>query len=310
MPHLRLLSGPGAALRRLISEELDRLSAAGYEDVRRLECGEWAPLLTENRGRGLFGDRSVILVEEAEKLGVMPERLAPMLEPPGADSVILLVCRSDAPASVPKALMKLCTSVKASEPSFWSRERDDIVISEAERKGLSVSRDALSLLKELFDDTGELASETAKAASICRVRGKKEISAAEVEEFCLSDGSRNLLKLLDGLCSGRPGESRACLGSLSLHSELTPLLSALHNRFRIAMYFSLCAKERASFARALGAKEYASRLAESASRLYGGEKLRNFVTGLVRIASNERSGQGASWRDLDLLVIDLMSGLE
>ncbi|MDR3281067.1 MAG: hypothetical protein LBT23_11185 [Synergistaceae bacterium] len=310
MPHIHVLSGPGAALRRLVSGELEKLASIGYEDIRRQEGGDWTSLLTENRGRGLFGDRSAILVEDADKLGALPKQLATMLEPPDADVTILLVCKPDGPAVIPKEFMSLCAFTKATEPSPWSRERDDMVYAESKRHGVSVSKGAVALLKEMFDDTGELSAESAKVASICSMRGDREISASMVEEFCLSDGSRNLLKLLDGMCSGSVAESRACLGELSRHSEIMPLLSALHNRFRIAMYFSMFQNEKKSFATALGAKDYASRLADGAARFYGAGKLRDFVTGLIKIAANERTGQGASWRDLDLLVIDLMSGLK
>jgi hypothetical protein len=41
--------------------------------------------------------------------------------------------------------------------------------------------------------------------------------------------------------------------------------------------------------------------------MYGSAKLLDFVTGLIRIAANERTGRGASWKDLNVLVIDLLA---
>jgi DNA polymerase-3 subunit delta len=307
MPHLHVISGPGAAIRRLLADVTDKLASRGYTETRREEACEWGSLLSENRGRGLWDDRSVVIVEDAEKLGPMPKQLASMLEGPDADTHILLVCKSEGPSLISKEHAGLCTFAKASTPPPWSRERDGIILSEAKKQGARVAPDALSLLKELFEDTGELAAETSKVAGVCLLRKRSEISAADVEELCLSDGNRNLLKLLDGLCAKSETESLAILDDMGGRSELLPLLSALHNRFRLAMYFALFPRERAGITRAFGTKDYASRQADSAVRKYGAEKLKNFVAGIIRITSNERIGQGASWRDLSLLVIDLLN---
>jgi hypothetical protein len=76
---------------------------------------------------------------------------------------------------------------------------------------------------------------------------------------------------------------------------------------RISLYAAEFPKEKAMFAKAFGARDYALRHAERAASLYGKEKLLRFVMGLIDINANEKSGMGASWRDLDILVVDLMS---
>jgi DNA polymerase-3 subunit delta len=289
-----------------LADETAKLVSAGYTDVRRREGGEWGELLCENRGPGLFDESSVIIVEDGETLGVMPERYAPMLEDSGASTHILLVCKTEGPRPVAKEHEALCTLSKAATPPPWSKERDGIILSEAEKQGVKIARGALFLLKDLFEDIGELASETEKVARFCALRKRSEISVSDVEDFCMSDGNRNMLKLLDGLCSGNRAECLASLEEMSVRFELTPLVSALHNRFRVAMYFALFPGERAGYARALGVKDYAARLAGEAAKRYGGARLMDFVTGLIRITANERIGQGASWRDLNVLVIDLL----
>ncbi|MDR1944291.1 MAG: hypothetical protein LBQ19_05665 [Synergistaceae bacterium] len=307
MPHLHLIVGTGTAQRRLLSSALDTLKKKGYETDLRREGGEWRSLLTENRGGGLFGDRSVIVIDDAEKLGLMPENLAPLLESDGAAVEILLVLKSETPAIIPKDLLARCSRSKAEEPSPWSKERDEVIRSESRKFGVTISQEALSLLKELFEDSGELAGETAKLANFCAVSGNREISREDVEKLCLTDGGRNMLKLLDGICKGRALESLACLEGLSANSELLPIIGALHNRFRLALYASFFPRERDALARALGARDYAARMAGQAASLYGSVKLLDFVTGLIRINMNEKSGAGASWRDLNVLIIDLMS---
>ncbi|MDL2264744.1 hypothetical protein LJC31_08845, partial [Synergistaceae bacterium OttesenSCG-928-I11] len=235
MPHVHILPAGGNAQRRLLETTLKAYAAKGYEDLKRQEGGDWASLLTENSGGGLFDERSAIVVDEAEKLGMLPERYASLLEPPTATTMILLVCKTETAAPIPKTLLPKCTLTKAAEPSPWSRERDDIVIAAARAHGVSVARDAVSLMKELFEDTGELASETEKLALHCLVAKKREITRDDIEALCLSDGGKNLLKLLDGICVGKEQETLAALDALRKGSELLPLLSAIHNRIRLAL---------------------------------------------------------------------------
>ena len=307
MPHLHVISGSGAAVRRLLAEETAKLLRGGCDDINSVEPRDWCTLLSENSGRGLWSDKTAVIVEEAERLGPLPARLAPMLEGPCADNVILLVCKSDGPSIIPKELAGRCTVSKVTQPPPWSRERDEIIYAEAKKFGVSVSRQAVSMLKEMFEDIGELAAEAGMVARVCSLKGAREITPADVGETCLSDGSRNLLKLLDGLCAGNHAHCMASLEELSARSELQPLIAALHNRFRLAMYLAVFRDDRAGVIRAFGARDYAAKQAETAVRLYGAERLSEFVTGLIRITSNDRSGRGADWRDLSLLVLDLLS---
>jgi DNA polymerase-3 subunit delta len=306
MPHLHVVSGSGAGARRLLSEVTAALEAKGYGDVRRQEASDWGTLLTENSCRGLFEDNSLVIVEEAEKLGPLPEKFAPMLEGPEASSYIVLASKSDNISLISKKLADRCSFSKSVSPPPWSRERDELILESARKQGIGVSKSAVMLMKELFDDMGELASESEKVASFCSILRRKEISLSAVGDYCLSDGSRSLLKFLDALCAARGVDSMEALSELAVHSDMTPLLSALHNRFRIAMYFALYPADRAVFSRALGARDYAARQAETAAKKYGAARLRDFVTGLIRITSNERSGQSAGWFDLEMLVLDLL----
>jgi DNA polymerase-3 subunit delta len=307
VPHIHLLIATGTSQRRLLDSTVSTLSKNGYGDVRRQETTDWRSLLTENMGGGLFDDRCVVIVEEAEKLGPLPDGLASLLSPPDSSCVIILVCKSETSSPIPKAHLKACSVSKEAELSPWSRKRDDIIAGEAKKYGASIRRDAVMLLKELYEDSGELAGEAAKLGAFCALEGRREITKSDVESLCLSDGSRGMLKLLDGICDGRHADSLQALDSLARHSELLPLLSALHNRARLALYIASFPGETPAFARALGAGDYALRQAESAARIYGRAPLVKFVAGLIRINSNEKSGMGASWRDLIVLVIDLMS---
>lgn len=308
MPHLHLIVGTGTAQRKLIDQALGELASRGYELSCRQEGGVWRDLLADNSGGGLFSDKNIAVVDEAEKLGAMPNHLATALEPPDAATVILLVLKSDTPAVVPKSLIDRCTRTKATAaPPPWARERDEAILAAAKAEGVSVKREAVAQLKELFEDMGELESEARKLAAYCSSAGRKEITSAEVEVFCLSDGSRNLIKLLDGLCAGNAVQTLVSLEALSRDGELLPLLSAIHNRMRLALYAAIYGKESAMFVKAIGGSDYAARLGAQAAKLYGKEKLLAFVTSLLRMNANEKSGRGAGWYDLTSLVVDLMA---
>jgi DNA polymerase-3 subunit delta len=113
--------------------------------------------------------------------------------------------------------------------------------------------------------------------------------------------------LLDGICERRTRETLPLIESLRGAAELLQIVSALHNRLRCAMYMAEFPGESAAFVKAFGASPYAARLAEKAARSYGREKLLKCVAGLIRINANEKSGAGASWHDLSILIIELMS---
>lgn len=289
---------------------MDKLAAKGYQLRLRQEGGDWNSLLTENRGGGLFGGKGFVVVDDAEKLGSMPPALAPLLEGPESSVVIFLVCKAESASFIPKEFAGKCSVSKAAEFSPWSKDRDDMIREISKRRGVSVNRDAVALLKDLFEDSGELASETEKLALFSEMRKQSEISVTDIELFCLSDGSRSLLKLLDGICSGNCVESLYSLDVLSRNGELLPLVSALHNRIRLAYYLVSSPRDKSVFAKALGARDYALRQADQAARIYGKAKLQACMIGLIRINANEKSGMGASWRDLNLLLIELMSDLK
>lgn len=83
------------------------------------------------------------------------------------------------------------------------------------------------------------------------------VTAADVDAMCLDDGSRNLLRLLDGLCLKESTVVLKSLYAISKNGELIPLISALHNRMawpgthRRIPAAALCS------ANALGARDYA-----------------------------------------------------
>jgi len=170
--------------------------------------------------------------------------------------------------------------------------------------GLSVDRDAAALIVDLLDDPEEIRSQM---LSLSMLKKDAPISRVDVEELCLDDGGGGLLKLLDSLCAGDAICAVRSLRTVSSRGELFPLLAALHNRVRLALYASSYPNDGAMFARALGARDYAWRQAGNAARRYGTKALLNFVVGLIKINVEEKSGRGAGWYALELLVLELLS---
>ena len=124
--------------------------------------------------------------------------------------------------------------------------------------------------------------------------------------MCLDDGSRNLLRLLDGLCTGDAVGVVKSLRAMSSSADLIPSITPIHNRMRLAWYASL-GSDGAAIGRALGAKDYAWRMASQAARRYGRAALTDFISDLLRISIEERSGCGAGWNGLETAVIKLLA---
>lgn len=303
MPDLRLIVASGTAQRRVLEETTTALEQKGYVLSGRQEGGEWVSLLSENMSGGLFDENRFVVVDNAALLGAMPENLISTVEP-GASVVILLVYDTEPVKLIPGEILKRCEIVKAETFPRWPRERQEWVAALAKKMNLSIDRDAVSLIVELLDDPEEI---RAQLFSLSLLRSNALIRKSDVEALCLDDGSGNLLKLLDSLCGGDAVGAVKALRAISGRGELFPLITALHNRMRLALYAAEYQREGAKFAQALGARDYAWRQASGAARRYGAAALLSFVIGLIKINIEERSGQGAGWFSLELLVTELLS---
>ncbi|MEG1911967.1 MAG: hypothetical protein RRY12_03385 [Cloacibacillus sp.] len=306
MPALLLISASGTAQRRLLEETTSALEKKGYSAAGRQEGGEWNSLLSDNMTGGLFDEERYIVVESAPLLGAMPEKLSGMIEPE-ASVVIVLVYDGDAKNSaakfIPKPALAKCQMLKAAEFPRWPRERQAWTMALAKELHVALAPDGAAMIVELLEDPEEI---RAQLKSLRLLKKGGAASAADVERLCLDDGSRNLLRLLDGLCTGDFVGVMKSLRSMARTDDLIPLLAPLHNRMRLAWYAGV-GKEAPLFAQALGAKDYAWRMARQADQRYGHAALTKFITAIIRINIEERSGAGAGWHGLETAVIELLS---
>lgn len=304
MPSLRLIVASGTAQRRLLEETVNDFEKKGYTLAARQEGGEWVSLLSENMSGGLFDENRLVVIDSAVLMGAMPENLGSMVEK-DSSVVIVLVYDSDPSKLIPKDVMAKCVTLRPAEFPRWPRERQMWVLNLAKEMKVDMSRDAAALIVELMEDPEEIRGQL---VSLSMLRRGGQISAEDVDSLCLDDGSRNLLRLLDGLCSGDYRTAMKALHAIAKNGELIPLTSAIHNRMRLAWYASMFPRQSAAFAKALGARDYAWKMAGQAARRYGPKALSIFTVGLIKININEKSGSGAGWNSLEALVLSLLSG--
>jgi DNA polymerase III delta subunit len=303
MPSLRLIVASGTGQRRLLEETTAELKKQGYETAARQEGGEWVPLLSENMSGGLFDEKRLVIVDAAALLGPMPESLGSMVEKESS-VVIVLVYDSEPTKLIPKSILSKCKVLRPAEFPRWPRERQMWVANLAKEMKVDLSRDAAALIVELLEDPEEIRGQL-KSLSLLRRGGT--VSAEDVDSLCLDDGSRSLLRLLDGSCSGDAVTVIKALHAIMKNGDLIPLTSALHNRMRLAWYAAMFPRQAALFAKALGARDYAWRLAGQAAKRYGAAKLTRFTIGLVKLNIAEKSGNSAGWNGLETLLLDLMA---
>ncbi len=304
MSSLLLISASGTSQRRLLEETVADFEKRGYVISGRQEGGEWCPLLSDNMSGGLFDDKRIVVVESAALMGPLPESIGNMVD--GDPSVvILLVYDSDPAKSIPSRILERCTVLKAAPFPRWPRERMIWAFDLACEMGIKIDREAVSLMIELTEDPEEIRRQLL-SLSILKKGGT--VTCSDVENMCLDDGTGNLLKILDGLCSGDHVKTLRSLSAVSKNGDLIPLVSAIHNRMRLAWYASAHPGRENLFSQSLGAKNYAWTMACKAARKYGADPIRRFVFGLIKINIDEKSGTGSGWTGLETLVIELMRG--
>ena len=305
MPSLLLIAASGTAQRRLLEESCAGLEKKGYTAAGSQEGGEWNSVLSDNMTSGLFDENRYVVVESAPLLGDFPEKLSFMVTP-DASTVIVLVYESDPKLQpskfIPQSVLSQCRTVKAEAFPRWPRERQIWVTRAAEELGVKVAPDGAAMIVELLDDPEEI---RAQLKSLARLKKDAPVTAGDVEDLCLDDGSRNMLRLLDGLCKGDSAAVLKSLRSIPETDELIPALVPIHNRMRLAWYAGL-GRSSAAFAKALGARDYAWRMGCQADRIYGHAALTEFIADLIRINIEERSSAGAGWHGLETAVIRLM----
>lgn len=308
MPRLKAIVSGGASGRRVLEEVLDGLDAEGYVRSGTVEGGEWSALISTGRTGGLFDARRVMVVEGADFLGPFPDVLLPFLEDDGASEIILLVFDGVPTKIFSPAVKKKVDFLKAEKTSLAPWERKGWMTSLAVQLGIDLSDDGASILAEMIDDPEEIRSELEKLGQYAS--GGK-VDGEMVKGLSFDEGRSRMLTFLDSFCMGKPGEVFSCLEHLKKENSVLPILTALYNRLRPALYLSLFPEKNGEWVRlVLQIKEYPLKMGREALRRYSRGAITDLVVGLLALSWNEKTPSASGWLGFEALLVRCMESAD
>ncbi len=291
--------------RRQINEKLNELSKKGWPLNGKYEAqnfGTWEKLFENVITPGLFVQREAIVIENSETLGEFPEGLANLIEGDNADCVLILIFNSDIKNL--KSIKNDITIIKPeAEIKIW--ERPKWLINLAKEQKFNLEPDAAQLLSDSIESQEELRSEINKLALYS---GGRSIKIEDVENLSFDEGGRSLLIFLDGICAGNFSDVSRALKYLRNDQSILPTLTALANRLRPALMLS-CFNGSYSdeVLKILGTKSYAAKKAYGALKIFGAERIKNFMAKAARLSYLEKTNLAEGWQGFELIIWELMT---
>jgi len=306
MPHLCVIP-TGIAQRRQLGEYISSYNKKGYSLSSRLDVKSargaadnkeisWNSVFAMSRSGGLFTEKQLFVIESAENLGEFPQELEQFLDAfVEADSVVICVFANEGKAL---SLSKTFSSSALSVIEFAEKEetvpplkRKDWVMRLSKEFGVSIAQDAAALLAESIDEQEELRGELTKLADYSRPH---QISLELVRLLSFDEGGSAMLKLLDGFSLGKAEDVISSLKYLKRDPSPLPIITALSNRLRPALYITIFENEQAALA-SLGVRDYAARMAKQALKIYGKAAIQKFMLELVRLSFMEKTNNAEGW---------------
>ena len=294
--------------RRKLEELLRDLSAKKYVLTSKLEVpppGGWPELIAASRSGGLFDDRRITVVEGAEQLDTFPVSLAEYLEGEGADSVLVAVFEGDSKKIFAKEILKKITFIKGdASVAPWGRR--EWLMGLAGEKCYKLDASAAALLAESVESQEELRGELDKLALYA---AGKQITVDTVRQLSFDEGGNALLRFLDGICQNRVIDVLNALRHLQYDPSPLPLLTALYNRLRPALYIACFSPHmEGKVLSATGAREYALRMAKNALSRFGKEGVKRFMLDLIRLSYLEKTSFAEGWFGFEAALWRFMGG--
>ncbi|MDR1622848.1 MAG: hypothetical protein LBS00_10785 [Synergistaceae bacterium] len=295
MPRLIAIEGHESQ-RRKLEELLSGLEKKGYTLTGKFEAasaqGGWPGVIAASRSGGLFDDKRITVVESAEQLGSFPPPLGDFLEDE-ADDVVVAVFGGDTKKVFAKETLKKISFIRsdASVPPWGRREW---LVNLAREKSCRLDGAAAALLAESLESQEELRSELDKLALFA---AGEPITVETVKQLSFDEGGNALLRFLDGVCQARHKDVLNALKYLQSDPSPLPLLTALYNRLRPALYIA-CSSPRTEgkTLAAVGAtREYALRMARTALGHFGQENIKHFMLNLIRLSYLEKTSLAEGW---------------
>ena len=301
MPHIIAIEN-SEAQRRQLSETLNSLEKKGWPLTAKYEAqtfGSWPALFENAVTPGLFAQREVIVIEEAENLKGFPPELANMLEDDKADCIMILMFGTDIKNLNPVKNQITLIKPEAQIPP-WKRK--SWLITLARDEGFNISPDAAQLLADSIESQEELRSEIHKLALYSQ---GKDINISDVQSLSFDEGGRAQIIFLDGVCDNNPHDVSRSLKYLR-DNPLPVTLAAITNRLRPALIIS-CFGDSDEALKATGARDYAVRKAKSALKNFGENAIKTFMAKAARLSLIDKTNHSEGWQGFELILWELMA---
>ena len=316
MPHLLVISA-GVSQRRQLAEYISSYDKRGYALPMRFDAKtgklpgnneiSWNSVFAMSRSGGLFADKQLFVVESAENLGEFPSDLEQFLvSDPEADSVIICVFASEgrggSTTKVFSAVAQKSIKFAAKDEAVPPWKRKDWIIRLSKDLGVSIANDAAALLAESIDEQEELRGELAKLADYSRPH---QITLELARQLSFDEGGSATLKFLDGFSLGTVEDVVLSLKHLKQEASPLPMITALSNRLRPALYITLFKNEEEALA-ALGVRDYAARMSKQALKNYGKDAIQMFMLELARLSYFEKTNYALGWAGFETALLLLL----
>ena len=320
MPSLCVIPA-GIAQRRQLGEYIASYSKRGYSLSARLDAKtgtlvsaenreiSWNSVFAMSRSGGLFAEKQLFIIESADSLGEFPEGLEEYLEPASlADSVVICVYAGEGKGGVklfsPNAQRVIEFAAKEESIPPWKRK--DWVIRFSKELGASITNDAAALLAESIDEQEELRGELTKLTDYSKPR---QITLDLVRQLSFDEGGSSMLRFLDGFSLGKAEDVISSLKYLKQDNSPLPMITALSNRLRPALYITIFKDEQAALA-FLGARDYAARMAKHALKIYGKAAIQKFMLELARLSFMEKTNYAEGWVGFEAALLPLLGNTQ
>jgi DNA polymerase-3 subunit delta len=315
MPHLCVIPA-GIAQRRQLGEYISLYTKKGYSLAARLDAKagasenkeiSWSYVFAMSRSGGLFADKQLFVIESAENLGEFPVELEQFIDAADeADSVVICVFanegKGNTSAKAFSATMLKRIEFAAKEEAVPPWKRKDWVVQFSKGLGVPIANDAAALLAESIDEQEELRGELVKLADYSR---PNQITLELVRQLSFDEGGSAMLKFLDGFSLGKTSDVVSSLEHLKQDASPLPMITALSNRMRPALYITVFNDEQAVLAM-LGVRDYAARMAKQALKIYGKDAIQKFMLELAHLSFMEKTNYAQGWVGFETALLLLL----
>ncbi|MDD2206502.1 MAG: hypothetical protein WCQ97_05425 [Aminobacterium sp.] len=304
MPRIVIISASEVSQRRLLSDTLRKYEHLGYVLSGRKEGSSWQEVLALGQNRGLFDDKQMLLVENAEDLGVLPENMLSLIDTEEENFLVMLVYDGSPSKYIPKEILRHLDIYKAEEIPFWTSARLRWLLDFCRDKKIDIDREAAALLVDWIEDGEELRSEVEKIAVFSR---NKRITTDVVKALSFDEGRNSMLRFLDGLCQADRKEIITLLPHLQQDVPFLQLVTAVYNRLKPVLYkyFFPTLSER-EILTMLKVRSYAGKMAAEAIKHYDRHHLCSFIIELAGLSYGEKTGMGTGWVGFEAMIFRLL----